>query len=162
MQFKLLTARFGRHPNELEISQVLAMDLAAYQRLVGDPRGLGISALVSERFRDPLSRYAHAETHDRLAAAILKLPARERLVMTLYYYEESTMKEIGLILDVLEARASQIHTSAGHHLREELSRMAHGKGGKPDAGSGRRLRSYSYPEAIAARNVDVSGIHGRS
>jgi RNA polymerase sigma factor FliA len=41
--------------------------------------------------------------------------------MTLYYYEETTMKEIGLILDVVESRVSQIHASAVLHLRARLS-----------------------------------------
>ena len=55
-----------------------------------------------------------------LAAAILKLPDRERLVMTLYYYEESTMKEIGHILGVSNLGCAQIHTSAVLHLRARL------------------------------------------
>jgi RNA polymerase sigma factor for flagellar operon FliA len=167
---QMLRARFGRDPNELEISQVLNMDLAAYQLLVGELRGLGMSALISERFRDsgeeqlvsvpgpakedPLFRCMHAEMRDRLAAAILKLRARERLVMILYYYEESTMREIGLILGVLEARVSQIHTSAVLHLREELSQLTHGQSGNRDVGPGRRLRSLSYLKTIAVSKVN--------
>ena len=57
----------------------------------------------------------------RLATAIDQLPERERLVMTLYYYEEMTMKEIGLTLGVVESRVSQIHASAVLHLRVALS-----------------------------------------
>jgi RNA polymerase sigma factor for flagellar operon FliA len=57
----------------------------------------------------------------RLTEAINNLPERERLVMTLYYYEETTMKEIGLILGVVESRVSQIHASAVLHLRARLS-----------------------------------------
>ena len=57
----------------------------------------------------------------RLADAITALPERERLVLTLYYYEEMTMKEIGLTLDVVESRVSQIHTSAVLHLRSLLA-----------------------------------------
>jgi RNA polymerase sigma factor FliA len=41
--------------------------------------------------------------------------------MTLYYYEETTMKEIGLILGVVESRVSQIHASAVLHLRARLA-----------------------------------------
>jgi RNA polymerase sigma factor FliA len=61
---------------------------------------------------------------ERLTTAINELPERERLVMTLCYYEETTMKEIGLILDVVESRVSQIHTSAILHLRAQLSASA--------------------------------------
>jgi RNA polymerase sigma factor FliA len=41
--------------------------------------------------------------------------------MTLYYYEETTMREIGIILDVVESRISQIHASAVLHLRARLA-----------------------------------------
>jgi RNA polymerase sigma factor for flagellar operon FliA len=58
---------------------------------------------------------------ERLTRAISDLPERERLVMTLYYYEETTMKEIGLILGVVESRISQIHASAVLHLRARLA-----------------------------------------
>jgi RNA polymerase sigma factor FliA len=58
---------------------------------------------------------------DRLTNAINDLPERERLIMTLYYYEETTMKEIGLILGVVESRVSQIHASAVLHLRARLA-----------------------------------------
>jgi RNA polymerase sigma factor for flagellar operon FliA len=47
--------------------------------------------------------------------------------MTLYYYEETTMKEIGLILGVVESRISQIHASAVLHLRARLADFAHRK-----------------------------------
>jgi RNA polymerase sigma factor FliA len=60
----------------------------------------------------------------RLADAVDQLPERERLVMTLYYYEEMTMKEIGLTLGVVESRVSQIHAAAVLHLR---SLVASGK-----------------------------------
>jgi DNA-directed RNA polymerase specialized sigma24 family protein len=70
---------------------------------------------------DPLFRFLHAETRERLTKAINDLAERERLVMTLYYYEETTMKEIGLILGVAECRVSQIHASAVLHLRARLA-----------------------------------------
>jgi RNA polymerase sigma factor for flagellar operon FliA len=52
------------------------------------------------------------------------LPERERLVITLYYYEEMTMKEIGMVLGVVESRVSQIHSSAVVHLRARLAQFA--------------------------------------
>jgi hypothetical protein len=58
---------------------------------------------------------------ERLINAIDDLPERERLVMTLYYYEETNMREIGLILGVVECRISQIHASAVLHLRDRLA-----------------------------------------
>jgi RNA polymerase sigma factor for flagellar operon FliA len=61
---------------------------------------------------------------ERLTGAIQDLPERERLVMTLYYYEEMTMREIGLALGVVESRVSQIHASAVLHLRSALSDLS--------------------------------------
>jgi RNA polymerase sigma factor FliA len=58
---------------------------------------------------------------DRLANAINDLPERERLVMTLYYYEETTMREIGIILGVVESRVSQVHASAILHLHARFA-----------------------------------------
>jgi RNA polymerase sigma factor FliA len=132
-----LTAQFGRTPTDVEIAHQLHIDLAAYQQLLGELKGLEIGTLHSERSEDsgeeelvylpnrpeddPLFRYLHGEIRERLIGAIGDLPERERLVMTLYYYEETTMKEIGLILGVVESRISQIHASAVLHLRARLT-----------------------------------------
>jgi Sigma-70, region 4 len=70
---------------------------------------------------DPFFRYLDGEMRERLTKAINDLPERERLIMTLYYYEETTIKEIGLILGVVESRVSQIHASAVLHLRARLA-----------------------------------------
>jgi len=73
---------------------------------------------------DPLFRCLRGELEGRLADAITELPDRERLVMTLYYYEEMTMREIGLALGVVESRVSQVHASAVVHLRTMLKDLA--------------------------------------
>jgi RNA polymerase sigma factor for flagellar operon FliA len=137
---QFLTAQYGRAPSELEIAAQMHIDLAAYQQLLGELKGLEIGTLHSERSEDsgeeelvylpnrpeddPLFRFLHAEMRERLTQAIGDLPERERLVMTLYYYEETTMKEIGLILGVVESRISQIHASAVLHLRARLADFA--------------------------------------
>jgi RNA polymerase sigma factor for flagellar operon FliA len=73
---------------------------------------------------DPLFCCLRGELNEKLANAIEHLPERERLVMTLYYYEELTMREIGLALGVVESRVSQIHASAVLHLRAALKEIA--------------------------------------
>jgi RNA polymerase sigma factor for flagellar operon FliA len=73
---------------------------------------------------DPLFRCLWGELEERLAEAIQNLPDRERLVMSLYYYEEMTMREIGLALGVVESRVSQVHASAVVHLRAALKDLA--------------------------------------
>jgi RNA polymerase sigma factor for flagellar operon FliA len=73
---------------------------------------------------DPLFRCLRGELEDRLGEAIAHLPDRERLVMSLYYFEEMTMREIGLALGVVESRVSQMHASAVVHLRAALKDLA--------------------------------------
>jgi RNA polymerase sigma factor FliA len=135
-----LTAQCHRSPTETEIAQKLQIDLAAYQQLLGELKGLEIGTVHGERSEDsgeeelvclpaspkddPLFSYLDAEMRERLTAAIGDLPERERLVMTLYYYEETTMREIAIILGVVESRVSQIHASAVLHLRARLSSPA--------------------------------------
>ena len=63
------------------------------------------------------------ELKQRLVDAIEELPEKERMVLTLYYYEELTMKEIGLTLGVVESRVSQIHSSAVIRLRSALANL---------------------------------------
>ncbi len=131
-----LTARCGRTPTEPEIAREMGLGLEEYQQLLGELKGLEIGTLHLERSEDsgeeelayipnhpeddPLFRCLRGEMQERLASAIEQLAERERLVVTLYYYEEMTMKEIGLALGVVESRVSQIHSSAVVHLRARL------------------------------------------
>jgi RNA polymerase sigma factor for flagellar operon FliA len=134
---RALTARTGRVPSEPEIAVELGIELGEYQQLLGELKGLEIGTLHVERSEDsgeeelayipskpeedPLFCCLKSEMRTRLASAVDQLPERERLVMTLYYYEEMTMKEIGLTLGVVESRVSQIHASAVLHLRSLLA-----------------------------------------
>jgi RNA polymerase sigma factor for flagellar operon FliA len=145
---RVLTARLGRAPGEPEIAAEMGIDLEGYQQLLGDLKGLEIGTLHLERNEnsgeeelayvpgrpeeDPLFRCLRGELEERLAEAIANLPERERLVMTLYYYEEMTMREIGLALGVVESRVSQVHASAVVHLRAALRDLAsHGGPARP-------------------------------
>jgi RNA polymerase sigma factor for flagellar operon FliA len=134
---RTVTQRIGRAPLEQEIATELNLTLNEYQRLLGDLKGLEIGSLHMERSEDsgdeelayipgspeedPLFRCLKGEMKQRLADAIDDLPEKERMVLTLYYFEELTMKEIGLTLGVVESRVSQIHSSAVLHLRSALA-----------------------------------------
>jgi len=61
---------------------------------------------------EPQSELAQTELKEALGEAIARLPEREKLVVTLYYYEELTLREIGEVLGVTESRVSQLHTKA--------------------------------------------------
>ena len=72
---------------------------------------------------DPYTKFESHELTSLLAQAIEELPEKERLVLSLYYYEEFTMKEIGALLGVNESRVSQLHTKATLRLRGRLSKV---------------------------------------
>lgn len=72
---------------------------------------------------DPELTYEAHEMAEVLAKAIDTLPERERLVISLYYYNEMTIKEIAAILGVSDSRVSQLHTKALARLRGKLRRM---------------------------------------
>jgi RNA polymerase sigma factor for flagellar operon FliA len=137
---RMLRARIGESPTELEVARELRMELGEYQQLLAELKGLEIGTLHAERLEDsgddemscipsrpeddPLFLCLRGEVHQRMADAIRELPERERLVMTLYYYEELTMREIGLAMQVVESRVSQIHASALMHLRLLVADMS--------------------------------------
>jgi RNA polymerase sigma factor FliA len=137
---RILTSRLGRAPGEAEIASEMGIELEEYQQLLGELKGLEIGTLHIEHNEnsgeeelayvpgrpedDPLFHCLRGELEERLTEAIANLPDRERLVMTLYYYEEMTMREIGLALGVVESRVSQVHASAVVRLRAGLRDLA--------------------------------------
>lgn len=70
---------------------------------------------------DPQAAFDSSERHQLVSAAISALPERERLVISLYYYEELTLREIGEVLGVTESRVSQMHAKAALRLRSKLA-----------------------------------------
>ncbi len=134
---RAVTQRVGRSPLEHEIAAEMKLSLTEYQALLTDLKGLEVGSLHVERSEDssddelaylpgsseddPLFLCLKGEMKQRLTEAIEELPDKERMVVTLYYYEELTMKEIGLTLGVVESRVSQIHSSAVLRLRAALA-----------------------------------------
>src|SRR4051812_47688002 len=72
----------------------------------------------------PATALDETEMREALADAIARLPEREKLVVTLYYYEELTLREIGEVLGVTESRVSQLHTKAVLRLKARLAGAA--------------------------------------
>ena len=132
-----LTIQLGRAPDEVEVAEALKLELSAYQRLLGELRGLEFVSLYplgseeeqeqdlecvpSQPAEDPLVRCLQGEIRQLLAEAVNDLPERERRIVTLRYYKEMNMGEIGLALGMVKSTVSRIHGSAVLHLRNRLA-----------------------------------------
>ncbi len=88
----------------------------------GDPVAL-IDTIEDTGGPEPQAALDETETREALAEAIAALPEREKIVITLYYYEELTLREIGEVLGVTESRVSQLHTKAILRLRARLAAL---------------------------------------
>jgi RNA polymerase sigma factor FliA len=132
-----LLNRHGRPPTEEEVAAELKMSLEELDEFLTRARGaivvsledLGIQdqdgyktlgLLTDSSQPDPLASLVHGRERQVLCQAIQELAEKERLVLTLYYFEELTMKEIGQILKVTESRVCQIHSKAILHLKARL------------------------------------------
>jgi RNA polymerase sigma factor for flagellar operon FliA len=107
-------------------SQVSFVNVVALDELlnVGGEKGDKLSlvdTLEDTRAEDPVAAFESEETKYLLAKAINTLPEREKIVVTLYYYEGLTLAEIGQVLGVTESRICQMHTKAVLQLRGKLS-----------------------------------------
>src|SRR5437867_1418426 len=105
---------------EISRSSVGALDELWSPSAGGDAIAL-IDTIEDESGPDPESSLEQTEVKEALAEAISDLPEREKLVVTLYYYEELTLREIGEVLGVTESRVSQLHTKAILRLKARLS-----------------------------------------
>jgi RNA polymerase sigma factor for flagellar operon FliA len=106
-------------------SQVSFVNVVALDELlnVGGEKGDKLSlvdTLEDTRAEDPVAAFESEETKYLLAKAINTLPEREKIVVTLYYYEGLTLAEIGQVLGVTESRVSQLHSRAALTLRRKL------------------------------------------
>jgi RNA polymerase sigma factor for flagellar operon FliA len=83
-----------------------------------------IDTIEDPQAPEPQQAMAQTELREALSESIARLPEREKLVVTLYYYEELTLREIGEVLGVTESRVSQLHTKAILRLKARLSGTA--------------------------------------
>ena len=137
-----LEQRLGRPATDKEICDEMAVSLEEFYELVDQLKGLNLGSFQElaghddEKNGDPLVTYIpdapqldpffmfqKSEVKGILSSAIDLLPKKERLVISLYYFDELTMKEIGKVLGVNESRVSQLHTKAMLRLRSKLRKM---------------------------------------
>lgn len=135
----ILTERFQRPPTDAELAEHLGMDMAKVQQALVDSSRVLISldsvldvdddsetslyeTLADDNQVDPSDAVDQIDMKERLVEALKQLPEREQTVLSLYYYEELTLKEIGEVLGVSESRACQLHARAVLSLQSILSR----------------------------------------
>ncbi|MGH9428716.1 MAG: FliA/WhiG family RNA polymerase sigma factor, partial [Terriglobia bacterium] len=135
----------GREANPDEMAAELEVSLDEYYRVhqkVSEAALLSLEDLATTSegewkdaqdlfsdnpFQDPLGALEKKDLVAKLTTALNTLPERERLVLTLYYYEELTLKEIGHIMELSEGRICQIHTQAVTRLRPALGLKHNGQ-----------------------------------
>lgn len=136
-----LGTQLGRAATEQELADELELPLQEFQRMLSDLDGLDIGSLQMESSGEggedlceylpgdpeetPYCICLKTEMRELLARAIEELPAKEQQVLSLYYYEELTMKEVGAVLGVGESRVSQIHSMAMLRLRTSMQQLTH-------------------------------------
>jgi RNA polymerase sigma factor for flagellar operon FliA len=140
----VLEAQLHRAPTDEEIAKKLGItteelddsltdisrsSIAALDELWTVSTGSGDQISVMETIEDasapqPSQALDQTELREALGESIAHLPEREKLVITLYYYEELTLREIGEVLGVTESRVSQLHTKAILRLKAHLAGTA--------------------------------------
>ncbi len=138
-----LEQKLNRPPRPDEVAEVLKMDPSEWDKLLAE---ISFSTFLSleefnqksednsrddrnqqikdTKFNDPLSCLETQEEKALLAGAISELPKRERLVITLYYYEDLMLKEISHMIGISESRVSQLHHRALFLLRAKISKAS--------------------------------------
>ncbi|WP_106626569.1 FliA/WhiG family RNA polymerase sigma factor [Selenomonas massiliensis] len=126
-----LEGELGRTATDEELAAELDLTIDGLHHLEGQVSAATIIPLEEYLRTDspasmedgPVEHAEWTEVKETLAAAIEKLPEKERIVVGLYYYDEMTLKEIAAILHLSEARISQLHTKAIFRMRGTLARM---------------------------------------
>ena len=133
---KELQSQLGRLPSEKEVAQRIGVSLTEFKRISRDGSAVSMTSLSRRAFSGDSSREMSEidvlrDNHvtnpvEELQKQDLKqlvqsgLTPTERLIVILYYYEEMTMKEIGVTLDLSESRVSQMHSAIVERLRFQM------------------------------------------
>ncbi len=142
-----LERKFGRPPDEKEVTEHLGMTLDEYYRILqvastqvtlrfedlGEKKHgenyMDVTECISDpEAKSPLDLLEENNEKEMLAGVIDELPEKERLVLSLYYWEEMTMKEIAKVMNLTEGRVCQIHSQTLIRLRSKLNSGLAGTG----------------------------------
>ena len=134
-----LTGQYGRSPDDTELAEALGLNIDEFYQVLDDTSIITMMSLddnltskqgetlnlfdlvESDESEGPIFGVEREEVKKATIRAMKNLSEQERLVIALYYYEELTLKEIGVVLEISESRVSQIHTKAILSLRAQLS-----------------------------------------
>jgi len=129
-----LELKLGREPDDFEVAEEMGVDIDSYHRMTMKAQGAGLLSLdeimpdgkapkLSRQVSDvpsPFDKLKIKESKKIISKALSKLSKKEQLVMSLYYYDELTLKEIAKVLNLTESRISQIHSKVIIKLRVKL------------------------------------------
>ena len=137
--YATLEQEFGRPASSEEVASSLGITMDEFEELLDDAKGTSLvsleelgqgpasedksnllEALLTREDQDPLEVLNLQDLKKALTQAITDLPEKERLVLSLYYFEDLTMKEVGKVLNLTESRISQLHTQTVLRLRGRL------------------------------------------
>ena len=135
--FAALRKQLGRPPRAEEVAAHLGISLDDYFKLLDAAQSISLissedmppdyldccrhdTVLELMEHGNPLMLLSSKDLRNQLKQAIDELPSKERLVISLYYYDELTMKEIGRVIDLTESRVCQLHSQALLRLRASM------------------------------------------
>ncbi len=122
-----LVGRLGRAPEQEEVAAALGLELGEYQKLTAEISEAGLARLELSEVNEPSSGESspeqvtqRRELANRIADAIDALPERLNLIVSMYYQEEHSFREIGEVLGVTESRICQLHGEAMQLIRTSV------------------------------------------
>lgn len=142
-EFSTLEQTLGRDPTSEEVAKAMGISLEEYFQLLdevhnlavislddswedssGNPFGL-LDVLENKSAIDPHDQMIEQQTADILFAAINDLPAKEREIVSCFYYEDRSLKQIGEVMHLNESRVCQLHGQAIMRLRVKVKSLSH-------------------------------------
>jgi RNA polymerase sigma factor for flagellar operon FliA len=137
--YSMLEKKLGRTPEDQEVANMLDITIDEYYRILQSANGAMtlsledfntrlsdeddlniLDSIADPKARNPLNALEDSDMKEILARFIDELPEKEKLVLSLYYWEELTMKEIGKVMDLTEGRVCQLHNQALLRLKGKL------------------------------------------
>ncbi|MBI5634175.1 MAG: FliA/WhiG family RNA polymerase sigma factor [Nitrospirae bacterium] len=136
--YSQLERELGRGPDDEEVAELLEIELDEYYGTLQDAHGAislrfedfeensgeGLDimeCIADQREKSPLALLEDEDQKKVLARFIAQLPEKEKLLLSLYYWDELTMKEIGKVMNLTEGRVCQLHTQALIRLKAKVS-----------------------------------------